>query len=180
MAGVSTFGFLVSLPFLKATEMSNYEIAVRALDLVTTTVPPALPACIGIGISYALSRLKDLGIMCINRDRVNMAGKVDLVVFDKTGTLTEDHLDIYGFRGIRYKKGKFCFDRFTDDMTNIVKESYKYYKEKSDFETVEKEDRNKNLRLLYTECLATCHSITVKLIIFNFLESKWKVNRRSH
>jgi P-type E1-E2 ATPase len=39
----------------------------------------------------------------IARDRVNSAGKVNILCFDKTGTLTEDHLDIYGYRPIKMK-----------------------------------------------------------------------------
>lgn len=31
-------------------------------------------------------------------DRVNVAGKLDVVCFDKTGTLTEDGLDVLGVR----------------------------------------------------------------------------------
>jgi len=64
MACLSIIGFSISLPFLLNTNMSFYEIIVKALDLVTTTVPPALPACIGIGITYSLSRLKEYGIIC--------------------------------------------------------------------------------------------------------------------
>ena len=41
--------------------------------------------------------------MYIARDRVNSAGKVNILCFDKTGTLTEDHLDIYGYRPIKMK-----------------------------------------------------------------------------
>ena len=160
MTCLSFFGFTLSLPFLVNNGMDAYEIFIKALDLITTTVPPALPACIGIGIWYALSRIKEYGIICINRDRVNIAGKVDLICFDKTGTLTEDHLDIYGFRGVKYKKGDFCFDKFIDEISGIVNESYEFYK--SGNSSIEKvEFKNLNLKMLYTECLATCHSITV-------------------
>jgi len=139
MACLSIIGFSISLPFLLNTNMSFYEIIVKALDLVTTTVPPALPACIGIGITYSLSRLKEYGIICINRERVNMAGKVDMICFDKTGTLTEDHLDIYGYRGVKYKKGDFCFDKFTDDIDKTVKDSFEYYKQRVNNEPIDKE-----------------------------------------
>ena len=66
------------------------EIIKRFLDLFATTVPPTLPACLSIGIIYSLSRLKDKGIYCIQRDRINKAGSVNILIFDKTGTLTED------------------------------------------------------------------------------------------
>ena len=44
------------------------------------------------GTVFALSRLKQKKIYCISPPRVNVAGRVNLMVFDKTGTLTEDGL----------------------------------------------------------------------------------------
>lgn len=44
------------------------------------------------GTVFALSRLKKKRIYCISPPRVNVAGRVNLMVFDKTGTLTEDGL----------------------------------------------------------------------------------------
>ena len=87
MAILSFVGFVISLPFLIKSGMRPIAILKRSLDLVTTTVPPALPACLGIGITYALSRLKSNKMSSINRNRVNIAGKVDMICFDKTGTL---------------------------------------------------------------------------------------------
>ena len=86
MAFLSVFGFSISIPFLKKAGMPKKEIIIKSLDLITTTVPPALPACLGIGISYAINRLKSYGIICINRNRINIVGKVNICVFDKTGT----------------------------------------------------------------------------------------------
>ncbi len=73
---------------------------VRALDLITVVVPPALPATLSIGTSFALGRLRKLGIYCISPSRVNVGGKVNVCCFDKTGTLTEDGLDILGVRSL--------------------------------------------------------------------------------
>lgn len=64
----------------------------RSLDLITITVPPALPAAMTVGTILALTRLKKSKIFCISPPRVNIAGRVNLMVFDKTGTLTEDGL----------------------------------------------------------------------------------------
>eukprot|EP00731_Ephydatia_muelleri_P014336 Em0008g56a len=69
---------------------------VRSLDIVTTVVPPALPAALTVGTVYALQRLKKQQIYCISPQRVNVCGKIKLVCFDKTGTLTEDSLDMEG------------------------------------------------------------------------------------
>lgn len=78
-------------------DTSVEELLVLFFDMITIGVPPALPACLGIGIGYAVARLKKGKIICIKREKVNIAGQVTHIVFDKTGTLTEDHLEEYGF-----------------------------------------------------------------------------------
>lgn len=78
--------------------MKVHTIILRALDLITVVVPPALPATLSIGTSFAISRLRKNGIFCISPNRVNVGGKVNVACFDKTGTLTEDGLDILGVR----------------------------------------------------------------------------------
>ena len=71
----------------------------RTLDLITITVPPALPAAMSCGIAFAISRLKRAGsIFCISPTRINLAGQISTFVFDKTGTLTEDSLSVLGLR----------------------------------------------------------------------------------
>jgi cation-transporting ATPase 13A2 len=52
------------------------------------------------GIVFSLSRLKKKKIYCISPPRINVAGRVNMMVFDKTGTLTEDGLQVHGFRGV--------------------------------------------------------------------------------
>lgn len=74
------------------------------LDLVTITVPPALPSALAIGVSFSLGRLKKKKIYCISPPKVNVSGKVSIICFDKTGTLTEDDLDLYGVRTLKYKE----------------------------------------------------------------------------
>ena len=53
-----------------------------------------------VGTVFAINRLKKKKIFCISPPRVNVSGRVSLMVFDKTGTLTEDGLEIYGFRAV--------------------------------------------------------------------------------
>ncbi|KAM3921896.1 polyamine-transporting ATPase 13A2 isoform 2-T2 [Leptodactylus fuscus] len=72
------------------------QIVIRALDVVTIIVPPALPAAMTVGTIYAQSRLKKKGIFCISPPRINVSGKIKMVCFDKTGTLTEEGLDVWG------------------------------------------------------------------------------------
>ena len=57
MSILCIFGFGVSIPFLLQTQKWP-EILKKSLDLITTAVPPSLPACLGIGISYSIQRLK--------------------------------------------------------------------------------------------------------------------------
>lgn len=79
----------------------------RALDLITVVVPPALPATLSIGTSFAIGRLRKLGIYCISPSRINVAGKINVCCFDKTGTLTEDGLDILGIRSLDRTEHRF-------------------------------------------------------------------------
>lgn len=44
------------------------QIIIRALDLITVIVPPALPAAMTVGSIYAQNRLKKRGIFCIRLD----------------------------------------------------------------------------------------------------------------
>ena len=163
MSILCIFGFAISIPFLLETQTWE-EILKKSLDLVTTAVPPSLPACLGIGISYSINRLKKQSIMCIARDRVNSAGKVNILCFDKTGTLTEDHLDIYGYRPVKMKnKNKnqeFYFTDFTNKAIINANEAYNYYKQKKTEKEKSKKDKNKDLNLFFVECLATCHCAT--------------------
>ena len=73
-------------------------MVMNSLDLITITVPPALPTALSIGITFAMRRLKKKSIFCISPPKVNICGKVNIMCFDKTGTLTENDLDIYGIR----------------------------------------------------------------------------------
>jgi cation-transporting ATPase 13A3/4/5 len=95
---IAALGFAVSFYNFVLMGLSWGIIFIRALDLITIVVPPALPATMAIGTSFAISRLKKGLIYCISPPRVNICGKLDLMCFDKTGTLTEEGLDVLGFR----------------------------------------------------------------------------------
>jgi cation-transporting ATPase 13A3/4/5 len=111
-------------------------IVIRALDLITVVVPPALPATLSIGISFAIGRLRKFGIFCISPSRVNVGGKINVCCFDKTGTLTEDGLDILGVRGL--DRNGHRFGELQEDIRDLPLASGK-------------------ATLLYA--LATCHSL---------------------
>lgn len=56
-------------PFMcLACQVPVGQIIIRALDLITVIVPPALPAAMTVGSIYAQNRLKKRGIFCIRLD----------------------------------------------------------------------------------------------------------------
>ena len=160
MSVLCVIGFLISLKFLIETAgLTTYDIVIKFLDLITTTVPPSLPACISVGITYSLMRLKRHKIICISRERVNMAGKVNVICFDKTGTLTEDHLQIAGYVPVKLSStNTFAFDKYTTDASIYNDDVYRHYKHKMLDESFH--NKNEDLKQLFVECLASCHGIT--------------------
>lgn len=107
MAIVAGIGFIASFVNFVRLKLAWRLIIVRALDLITIVVPPALPATLSIGTNFALSRLKKKQIFCISPQRVNVGGKLDVICFDKTGTLTEDGLDVLGVRVVHQPAMRF-------------------------------------------------------------------------
>lgn len=147
MAMVAILGFVASFFNFVRLGLSWHLIIVRALDLITIIVPPALPATLTIGTNFAISRLKNQKIFCISPQRVNVGGKLDVICFDKTGTLTEDGLDVLGVRTVNREMG--LSDLYSDvtlgsPAASTCDTSY---------------DRKK--RDVLTYIMATCHSLRV-------------------
>lgn len=120
MSLIAIFGFCVScFQFIKLG-LDKKTMILRALDIITIVVPPALPATLTIGTNFALSRLKEKGIFCISPTKVNIGGKIDVMCFDKTGTLTEDGLDVLGVQ-ISQKVGVrgYKFGELLDDVRQV-------------------------------------------------------------
>ncbi|KAI0852262.1 hypothetical protein F5Y00DRAFT_227703 [Daldinia vernicosa] len=118
MGCVAMLGFVVSFVNFIRLGLAWHVIVIRALDLITIAVPPALPATLTIGTNFALSRLKKKQIFCISPQRVNVGGKLDVMCFDKTGTLTEDGLDILGVQLVS-RLGK-RFDDIVSKASDLV------------------------------------------------------------
>ncbi|PLN75904.1 hypothetical protein BDW42DRAFT_179820 [Aspergillus taichungensis] len=146
MGVIAILGFITSFVNFMRLGLSWHLIVVRALDLITIVVPPALPATLTIGTNFALSRLKQHKIFCISPQRVNVGGKLDVVCFDKTGTLTEDGLDVLGVRSVNR-------DMSLSDV--LSEESLKISAPDPDAPF----DVEKRNSLIYT--MATCHSLRV-------------------
>jgi cation-transporting ATPase 13A2 len=147
MAVIAAFGFVISLINFVKMDIELHEVVVRALDLVTIVVPPALPATLAIGTSFAIARLKKKQIYCISPQRVNVGGKLDIMCFDKTGTLTEDGLDILGVR-VSSPTG----NKFDELVSNTSKLSKLAIADKSRAAA-----SNPYQAALFT--MATCHSL---------------------
>ena len=153
-------GYFASLKSLINAKISEKELLLRFFELFTSAVPPSLPTCLSLGMSYSLYRLKKYNIFCINRERITLLGTINTIVFDKTGTLTENFLDINGFIPTRINEtsNSFEFKDFNSDLKeyyNIIKEYLITKKENKLYYS-----KNKDLLQLYIECMATCHCIS--------------------
>ncbi|KAG7098658.1 hypothetical protein E1B28_000574 [Marasmius oreades] len=136
LTGIAVLGFSLSAVNFVRIGLPWHTILVRALDLITVVVPPALPATLSIGTSFAIGRLRKSGIFCTSPTRVNIAGKVNVCCFDKTGTLTEDGLDILGARAI--DRNGHGFGELLEDIHDLPLG---------------------NDRASFLHALATCHSL---------------------
>lgn len=132
LAFLTVLGFAVTIPRMIYLEYEYDILMVRTLDLITITVPPALPACMAAGVAFAITRLKKERIFCISPNRVNVAGRIDMFVFDKTGTLTEDGMNLLGAQAMKKNK-----------------------------ELEEIKSNPKELSSFMVECMATCHSLAL-------------------
>lgn len=142
-------GFVASFINFIRLHLAFHLIIVRALDLITIVVPPALPATLTIGTNFALTRLRKKQIFCISPQRVIVGGKLDIVCFDKTGTLTEDGLDVLGVRVAQKRTNRFS-DILTDALSLLPGAAYE-----RDPTVV----YGNHKAVLYT--MATCHSLRV-------------------
>eukprot|EP01132_Coremiostelium_polycephalum_P005014 gene5014-6243_t len=118
LCSIAMVGFGISVWRLLKAGVHPDEVVVRALDLITIVVPPALPMAQSVGTGFSIFRLKKNQIFCISPPRVSMAGKVEVYCFDKTGTLTEDGLDLLGvLPSYRKNFAPMVKDKDVDRMT---------------------------------------------------------------
>lgn len=96
LAFIATCGFIYTVVTKASRGITAGDIAIKALDIITIVIPPALPAAMTVGKLYAQARLKKAQIYCMNNRVINVSGSINCVCFDKTGTLTEDGLDMWG------------------------------------------------------------------------------------
>ncbi|KAJ1965507.1 hypothetical protein GGI12_000729 [Dipsacomyces acuminosporus] len=98
LAFIAIVGFIANTVNLHRLGVSAHAIALKALDLITVTIPPAMPMAATLCMTFAARRLLKKKIFCISPSRINVASKVAVMCFDKTGTLTEEGLDLLGVR----------------------------------------------------------------------------------
>ncbi|XP_069753130.1 polyamine-transporting ATPase 13A3 isoform X2 [Narcine bancroftii] len=130
LAGI---GFIYSIINSVLNEVRVHAIIINSLDIITITVPPALPAALTAGIVFVQRRLKRIGISCISPQRINICGQLNLVCFDKTGTLTEEGLNIWGIQRMEDNS-------FLPSEHNICREGL--------------------VKSQFVACMATCHTLT--------------------
>ncbi|XP_056421363.1 polyamine-transporting ATPase 13A3 isoform X1 [Hyla sarda] len=133
LVGVAGVGFLYTIINSISNKVPVSIIIIESLDIITITVPPALPAAMTAGIVYAQRRLKKHGIFCISPQRINICGQLNLICFDKTGTLTEDGLDLWGIQ--RVENARFLLAEEKACSESLVKSQF-------------------------VACMATCHTLT--------------------
>ncbi|XP_048833620.1 polyamine-transporting ATPase 13A3 isoform X1 [Brienomyrus brachyistius] len=133
LVAVAGIGFIYSIVLSILKEVPAETIIIESLDIITITVPPALPAALTAGIVYAQRRLRRIGIFCISPQRINICGQINLVCFDKTGTLTEDGLDLWGIQ--RAEDGRFNLSESDNFKETLVQSPF-------------------------VACMASCHSLT--------------------
>ena len=131
-------------------------IILRALDLITIAVPPALPATMMVGTTFAIRRLKKWGIFCTSPARVNIFGKVGVMVFDKTGTLTEEGMDVLGVCFVIKNHKEDDPDMFSEMITSV--ESFNFTCETNQKVSSSGTPKNLSNHLILT-AMSTCHSI---------------------
>ncbi|RKP21240.1 hypothetical protein ROZALSC1DRAFT_27340 [Rozella allomycis CSF55] len=123
LAILAGLGFCLAIyNFIRFGNSWRY-IMKRALDLFTIAIPPALPATMSVGISYALKRLRSEHIYCISPNKINVSGRLNCIVFDKTGTITEEGLDVQGVQ-FGYEEMKIISSDYQDKFTEINREMF--------------------------------------------------------
>ncbi|XP_029680789.1 probable cation-transporting ATPase 13A3 isoform X1 [Formica exsecta] len=96
LAFIATLAVIYTVVTKVSRGITASDVTMKALDIITIVIPPALPAAMTVGKLYAQARLKRARIYCINNKVINASGSINCVCFDKTGTLTEDGLDMWG------------------------------------------------------------------------------------
>jgi len=141
---ISFIGVLFSIRAIIKLKLSIPKILILCLELITFLLPSSITISIAIGIYVSFIRLKNQGISCLDRNKIDIAGNVDTICFDKTGTLTEDHVEEYGCRTINFKKNVICFSSFMDDLVETSEKTLEFYMNNFTIKNKQKFDEGNN------------------------------------
>jgi cation-transporting ATPase 13A3/4/5 len=89
-----------SVWMLDAADLGSWFYGMFSISQVLS---PVLPAVLVIGQSVSAERLRGKEIVCVDLNRITLAGKVKVFCFDKTGTLTKEGLNFLGVRELETK-----------------------------------------------------------------------------
>ena len=154
-------------------EISITEFLIKGGQIITISVPPALPTCMQIGVAVALARLIQKQIYCITPTKINEAGRINLMCFDKTGTLTEEGLDLLGVRPVVLDNDlkSVIFAKLIQNCENLIINANEPTRLTelglygSPLQKKEKQSIFAKLRMFPSEILleimAVCHSLTI-------------------
>jgi len=143
------------------------DVFKQCLNLITVTIPPALPLALSIGLSAALLRIQNMGIFCTSPPRITAAGRVNCLCFDKTGTLTEEGLTLEGIHSVQARAdGSLVVSPLEKQL------SFFYHSTMSERKTstvytarqpsdLSPDDLAASLRLGMVHVLAACHGLSV-------------------
>ncbi|CDW88269.1 atpase type 13a2 isoform 3 [Stylonychia lemnae] len=153
---LAIIGYCSAIKALQDDEYEPKDFVLNFLDCITVTVPPILATVMTVGTGFSMMRLRRLKIYCISPPRVNVSGRVSIMVLDKTGTLTEDGLQVLGFRSchISTDNQKQIFTKFHDN-SEYLKLEHKQWQNSVEYEKIQND-----LQVKYLETMALCHQIT--------------------
>jgi cation-transporting ATPase 13A3/4/5 len=94
------WGIVMLFAAMLMLEVSDLQSWFYGMFSISQVLSPVLPAVLVIGQSVSAERLRSKGIMCVDFNRITLAGKVKVFCFDKTGTLTKEGLEFCGVREV--------------------------------------------------------------------------------
>jgi cation-transporting ATPase 13A2 len=167
LASISIIGMIYCVIRYSIMGVDGIQVFLRAANLVTIAIPPALPVAITVGTAIAVSRLSGKKIFTISPSRVNVAGKINCMCFDKTGTLTEDGLHLNSIHLV--ENSRFKDEVETDELYDFVEAN---------------SQRKDDVNSIFLYCMVSCHSLVEHCgrIIGDPLEqeiftvTKWELN----
>ena len=102
--------FYVLIEGIKREEILTYKLILRCIIIITSIVPADLPIELSLINNKSLSFFESKRIVCIEPNRIPLAGKIDICCFDKTGTLTKDEFNIKGIIDIDSHEPEYILD----------------------------------------------------------------------